>query len=246
MHFFHTAIVYAFKLANATAIFAFSFVQDDEMGAKPLTTGRKMRMIAYGKSRNGHFSEITSRNDNLLSFSEKGAGSLMRNITRKRLCVLLAVTLLLAAISVTASGADTASDASEPGDDALVTYGYLQKQLDQLRQELMDAIGDSSDAFAQTPGSEETQNGGYRDITLKRGSILRLGSDTEVIFRGGSAVVITASDKAGDGITDLSTGTEFFSGAPLCFAHLYYKTNPEGCAYLLVTGEKASFTLKGA
>lgn len=169
----------------------------------------------------------------------------MKKTTRKRLCVLLVLTLLLAALSLTASGANPASATSEPGDDALVTYGYLQNQLEKLRQELLDAVGDSTGAFAQTPADGSIQNGGYRDVTLTRGSVLTLGYDAEVIFRGGSAVMITASDKAGEGITDLSSGMEFFSGAPLHFAHLYYKTNPEGCAYLLVTGEKASFTLKG-
>lgn len=156
---------------------------------------------------------------------------------RKRTCILLVLSLLLVLFSLSVSGAE-----AEPNQDALVTYGYLQNQLDALRQELLDAIGDASGV----PSAGHPQSGGsYRDVTLERGSVITLGMDAEVIFRGGNAVVLSVSDQAGAGVTELASGTELFSGAPLQFAHIYYQTTSGSRVALLVTGDKASFTLKG-
>lgn len=156
---------------------------------------------------------------------------------RKHVCVLLTLVILLTVFCLPVSGAET----SMP-DDAIVTYGYLQAQLEALRQELQEAIANASGASA---GESNPQEGAYRDVTLPRGSVITLGEDAEVIFRGGDAVVLTVSDGAGSGVTDLATGEEFFSGARLQFAHIYYQSTPNSRVCLLVTGEKAAFTLKG-
>lgn len=174
--------------------------------------------------------------------------------TRKRVCLLLALILLLAVfclpqVSRTVSRAESdtpapVSDTPAPVSDTpvLVSQEYLQKQLEALRQELLEALAAGSGAPAGNGAPKESV---YRDVTLPRGSVIALGEDAEAIFRGGNAVVLTVSEGEGEGVTDLATGEELFSGALLQFAHIYYKSAPEGRAYLLVTGEKAAFTLKG-
>lgn len=148
--------------------------------------------------------------------------------------MLLTLCLLLTVFCLPVSGAE----ADPP---ALVSQEYLQKQLDALRKELLEAIGNGSGL----PVVGDTQESAYRDVTLSRGSVITLGENAEVIFRGGNAVVLTVSDQAGAGLTDLASEEEIFSGALLAFAHIYYKSAPNGRVSLLVTGEKAAFTLKG-
>ena len=168
---------------------------------------------------------------------------------KKKFSLLLALLLSLSLVALTASGEEP-SDGSVPPDDALVTYGYMQSQLDALRKELSLAMEKAIEqAVAQALNGEQPDvslpTSGYHDLTLPRGSVITLGKDAEVIFRGGHAVILTPSDRTGEGVTNLATGLELFSGMPLSFGHIYHKTTPESSASLLVTGEQAAFTLKG-
>lgn len=158
---------------------------------------------------------------------------------RKRICALLAGLLLLSVFVLPASGAEASE--GETSTPALVSIEYLQNQLEALRKELLAAIAGASNGGA----SEEVPQGAYRDVTLPRGSVITLGDDAEVIFRGGNAVLLTVSSGEGEGATDLAAGEELFSGDALQFAHIYYKTTSHGRVSLLVTGERAAFTLKG-
>lgn len=164
--------------------------------------------------------------------------SFKRRAARRPVCVLLTLCLLLTVFCLPVSGAE-----SDP--PALVSEEYLQKQLDALRKELLEAIGHASGDVSGLPDAEEPQEGAYRDVTLPKGSVITLGEDAEVIFRGGYAVALTVSDQTDAGLTDLATGEETFSGDFLKFAHIYYKSAPDSRVSLLVTGEKAAFTLKG-
>ena len=128
---------------------------------------------------------------------------------------------------------------------ALVSQEYLQKQLEALRKELLEVIAKAVGNASDLPALDGPQESAYRDVTLPRGSVVTLGDDAEVIFRGGYAVVLTVSEDAGAGLADLVTGEESFSGTLLQFAHIYYKSAPGGRVSLLVTGDKAAFTLKG-
>lgn len=160
-----------------------------------------------------------------------------KDSARRPVCMLLTLCLLFAAFCLPVAGAE----ADPP---ALVSEEYLQKQLDALRKELLEAIGNAG-SIAGSPTVEQPQESAYRDVTLPRGSVITLGEDAEVIFRGGYAVALTVSDQADAGLTDLASGEELFSGAGLQFAHIYYKSAPDSRVSLLVTGEKAAFTLKG-
>ena len=123
---------------------------------------------------------------------------------------LLAV--LLAAVSVltfVAAGAEgTAAETPIPPETP-VTYGYLEVFGEKLRSDILSQVGSG------TP-----QAGGYRDETLPRGSVILLSENTELIFRGGSAVVITSSGTDRAGVADLSSGRELYSGESLEFAHI--------------------------
>ena len=159
-----------------------------------------------------------------------------RRLPRRCLCLALTAILLFTTLCLSVSG-----ETGEP--PALVSEEYLQKQLDALRKELLEAI--NAGTASDIPVTEQPQESAYRDVTLPRGSVIVLGDDAEVIFRGGYAVALTVSDAAGAGLTDLATGEEGFSGMDLQFAHIYYKSAPGSRVSLLVTGEKAAFTLKG-
>ena len=162
------------------------------------------------------------------------------NSVCKRVCVLLAICMLLTALCLPASGVTALGEESTP--PAFVSDEYLQAQLEALRRELLEAIASASGTSVPEP---DAQNSVYRDVTLSRGSVIVLREDAEVIFRGGNAVVLTVSERSGEGVTDLATGEECFSGTSLQFAHIYYKSAEGGRACLLVTGDKAAFTLKG-
>lgn len=138
-----------------------------------------------------------------------------------------------------ASAENAGSAESSIDSNALVTYGYLQTMLEQWKQELLRELAQSdSDVPVTLPSS-------YTEISLSQGTILQLHGETEAIFRGGDAIVITVSAEAGRGLTDLSANRECFSGEFLQFGHIYYKTNAQSRTYILITGERAAFTMKG-
>ena len=122
-------------------------------------------------------------------------------------------------------------------DKTFVSYAYLQNALEELRLELLEQLAGQ--------GGTITVESSYKEVTLKKGDVLVLSTDCEAIFRGGNAAVITSSCKEGEGLTDLSMSAECFSGDLLEFGHIYYKSNGESRAYILVTGDKAAFTLRG-
>lgn len=151
-----------------------------------------------------------------------------------------AVTFALLFACVTCALPTTASaDGDEVSipEDTLITYGYLQSILEDLRLELLEELAGQ--------GGSVTIECDYKDVTLKKGDVLVLSTDCEAIFRGGSAAFITSSCEEGEGLTDLSANTECFSGDLPEFGHIYYKTRGDSRAYILITGEKAAFTLRG-
>ena len=148
---------------------------------------------------------------------------------------LLAV--LLAAVSVltfVAAGAEGTESETPIPPETPVTYGYLEVFGEKLRSDILSQVGSG------TP-----QAGGYRDETLPRGSVILLSENTELIFRGGSAVVITSSGTDREGVADLSSGRELYSGESLEFAHIYHISAGESRRAVLVTGDKAYFTVRG-
>lgn len=144
----------------------------------------------------------------------------------------LAASALLSAALLSGVSADPSGESSID-DKALVTYGYLQAFREELKQEILNEIG--------THGASSA----YEEVELRRGEVLAVAEGTEIIFRGGTALAISASGQDGEGFTDLSSGDECFSGGRLQPGHIYYKTKAESIAYVVVTGERAVFTIRG-
>ena len=166
-----------------------------------------------------------------------------REITRRVLFVkrfllpLAAVLLTMVMIIPSAmhiSAADTSSD--NIPDNAVVTYGYLEVFKEQLKQEILDELTAEGGITASTP---------YSDISAKEGQVIILSKESELIYRGGGAIVITYSDENGTGIMDMSAGTELFSGHALEYGHIYYSAEENAKTAILITGSIANFTVRG-
>ena len=118
----------------------------------------------------------------------------------------------------------------------LIDYGYLQIFKEELRQEILDELLAEGGITVATT---------YEDISVKEGQMIVLSPNTEVIYRGGNAVVITPSIGENEGITDMSEGKELFSGEPLEYGHIYYSSASDSRKAILVTGSNAYFTVRG-
>ncbi len=143
------------------------------------------------------------------------------------------IAMMALAENETAVNAD--SEMSIP-EDTPVTYGYLLTFKEQLRQELIEELTAEGGITIATT---------YEDISVKEGEIILLSPDTEVIYRGGGAVAITSTDNENDGLTDMSGGTEIFSGEALEYGHIYHSSSSESKKAILVTGSSAYFTVRG-
>lgn len=165
-----------------------------------------------------------------------------KNIKRSLLLIAVMVLTFSLCITVTA-GQATAAAAAVSESDPLVTLSYVNEVLKpQIIAEVLRQTGyGNNSAAAVTAGSSA-----YLDIDLESGKMIMLGANCEFIYRGGGAVIITTSPEKGDGVSDMSTGAEFFSGKPLEFGHVYYASESKAVKYILVTGNKAYFTIRGS
>lgn len=158
----------------------------------------------------------------------------MRRFLIPLLSLLLAVALLsMSALHISADNAQT--EESIP-DDAVITYGYLQAFKEQMKQEIIDELTASGGLTAETP---------YSDISATAGQFIIISADSELIYRGGGAVVVTSSANSGDGIKDMSTGAELFSGSALEYGHIYFAGESTAQKAVLITGDIAFFTVRG-
>lgn len=166
---------------------------------------------------------------------------------KKFIVPLLLACLLVATFSISAmqSSAEAAngevktatesnSDALIP-DETLVTYGMLLKFKEDLRQEIVAELLETGVSVQNT----------YNDISVNQGELLILSPDSEIIYRGGGAIAITSSEGQTEGITDMSANTEIFSGMPLEYGHIYHASSSESTKAILITGNKAYFTVRG-
>ena len=153
------------------------------------------------------------------------------------LIALVALVLPLIAMMAFAENETAVADSemSIP-EDTPVTYGYLLTIKEQLRQEIIEELAAEGGITIATT---------YEDISVKEGEIILLSPDTEVIYRGGGAVAITSTDNENDGLTDMSGGTEIFSGQALEYGHIYHSSSGESKKAILVTGSSAYFTVRG-
>ena len=164
----------------------------------------------------------------------------------KKFIILLAATVALLTLSLGAlvldgsaeNGSDEVSVAAEGSipENTLITYGYLQQFKEELKREILDELTASGGITVETH---------YNDISLTEGQTLILSAESEIIYRGGGAIVITSSNLEGEGITDMSFGKELFSGVSLEYGHIYYASESDSKKAILVTGDTAYFTVRG-
>ncbi len=163
------------------------------------------------------------------------------------------MTAVLALVVCVGAFAPEYADAEEGGDmPTLVSVEYLEEQLNALRRELLGELEKAKAELSAVKGPETEedakapQGNGYEEVTLKRGDVLTPDGGTEILCRGGDVLLLTLTEEPGGGLTDLTDGSECFSGALLRYAHLYRRSDGAGPEVdLLVTGEEASFTVKG-
>lgn len=151
--------------------------------------------------------------------------------------IIVALCVALLPAAVVFSSAEGGSDEVSIPDNTLVEYGYLKIFKEQLKQELIAEL---------TASGGITVNTTYEDLSLTEGQLILLAPDSEIIYRGGGAVVISSSNSEGEGITDMSEGTELFSGDFLEYGHIYFASATESKKAILVTGNKAYFTARGS
>ncbi len=150
--------------------------------------------------------------------------------------IVMAVIIIVTAAAVTATGAGD-GEVSIP-DDTLITYGNLEAIKEQLKAEIIAEL-------LQSGGIESAGGSEYVNLVLKRGDIITLGVGCEVICRSEGACVISASCDSGDGVIDMASGNELFSGMPLEYGHIYYGGSGSAKKCIVITGEQVMLTLRG-
>ncbi len=165
----------------------------------------------------------------------------MKKFTVPLILLCLALCFTLAALQISAEESAPAEEAplqeADIPDDTLVTYGYLKQLREELKKEIL--------AELASQGEIEIGTGAYREVTAQKGQIIVLSKECEIIYRGGNAVAITASDGENCGITDMSAGKELFSGDSLEYGHIYFASASDSEKAVLVIGEMAYFTVRG-
>lgn len=175
---------------------------------------------------------------NTAHFIDRSRKIFKENYSVKKINVLLVLAVLLVAVvpfyAVNTFAKNESSATIDP--DTLITYGYLQQFKEELKQEIIDEL---------TANGGITVTTAYEDISLKKGQIIILSADSEIIYRGGGAAAVTSSNDSGEGITDMSENTELFSGESLEYGHIYFASEGSSRRAILVTGDTAYFTVRG-
>ena len=161
----------------------------------------------------------------------------------KRSLLFIAIVVLTFSLCIPATAEQTAdTTAIASNSDPLVTLSYVNEVLKpQIIAEVLQQTGNGGHIATSGSGTSA-----YLDLNLESGKMIMLGANCEFIYRGGGAIIITTSPEKGDGVSDMSTGAEFFSGKPLEFGHVYYASESTAVKYILVTGNKAYFTIRGS
>lgn len=149
------------------------------------------------------------------------------------ICVMMSSILLFASLSLYASAS---------GSDPLISLSYLTEIFaPQLKREIAaETEAAISSALAALAAADTSS---YDTLTLDEGKRIYLSLDSEMIFRAGDAHFVSADPDIG--LADLTTGCVIGSGSPLEAGHIYIIQQESDCAYILVTGEKASIMLRG-
>lgn len=149
----------------------------------------------------------------------------------KTISVIL-VLLLIAAVPICASASgDT---------DPLISLSYLTEIFaPSLKQEIINEVKDL--ISEQAPSADTPQEDTV--VMLEKGQRIIPEYDSQVVMRGGKAYFIGSG--ADSYLTDLTSGTQVQSGAPLTAGHIYVTQGENDGSYILISEGGASVMLSG-
>lgn len=125
----------------------------------------------------------------------------------------LFIGLLIGAVVSLPAAVGFSSDAGT-STDPLVTLSYVDSQIENLRVEMNNLVGQSS-------------NAGYQILeNLNEGTRVIFGKNAEVIIRAGGGVVIPGS--TGEGFSDLTDGIDLRGGIAIPKNHLLLVARDDG------------------
>lgn len=173
------------------------------------------------------------------------------NINRPVWRVWPAVLLLL--LLLLAGSGYVLADTSQPGgaDDPLVTRSYVLQQVDMLKEQIvllrqdLDQNKQAVDRIQQKVEQQGAAGGSgtaWQIVELERGQILQGGAGCELVLRGGTATVL---DPTGNGLSDLTAGTDPKNGAAVPRNHLLLVPRDDGRG-LKATASKAWIMYRGS
>ncbi len=146
---------------------------------------------------------------------------MQKKISKKTLCILMAI-LILVIGTVSVYAATTAGSESDP----LVTKSYVDAEIAKIKN-----------SQSQTGGASTN----YEVVHLQAGDKIIGGEGTEIILRAGEA---TAIDNGSNGISDMTSGTELWSGNAVKSNHLILIPRADGRGVKVNT--EAYFMIRGA
>lgn len=149
----------------------------------------------------------------------------MKNRFSKKTWAILIAVLILIIGSVTAYAATTAGSESDP----LVTKSYVDAEIAKVKN--------SQGSQGSTGGSTGT----YEVVHLQAGDKILGGEGTEIILRSGEAKAV---DNGSNGISDLTAGTELWSGNSLKANHVILIPRADGRGVNVTT--EAYFMIRGS
>ncbi|MGQ9556733.1 MAG: hypothetical protein ACUVTU_02090 [Desulfurispora sp.] len=145
------------------------------------------------------------------------------------------------------------ADTAQPGgaEDPLVTRSYVLQQVDMLKEQIvllrrdLDQNKQSIEQLQQKveqPGAGGSGPAAWQIVELEKGQRLLGGAGCELVLRGGTATVL---DPTGNGLSDLTAGTDPKNGSPVPRNHLLLVPRDDGRG-LKATASKVWIMYRGS
>ncbi len=143
---------------------------------------------------------------------------------KKIIGIVLVITLLTISVCVYATATN---------DDAIITLGYFNKQLESFKTEITQLIDNKIKSInsGNTSGSDNAS--AYEIVTVTSGKKVIFGESTEFIIRRGTAIIIDPSNS--NGIPNLTTGKDDSNNGQAGLQNLYLVPRDDGRGILAKT-----------
>lgn len=164
-------------------------------------------------------------------------------LKQRRSLLFMGLVVIAVILYSTAAFAGTGSLVGQPGsvDDPVVTKSYVDQMKNEIKQEVLKELGG---AQTQTPGAAAS----LVVEQLKPGESIIGYAGTEFIVRSGKVAAI-GSEK-GDGLPDVTSGTNIKGGQTVPLNHLILLPRDDGRGLKVVQGEsyimiRGNYTIPG-